>query len=370
MGSVEAMIRRPPGRCRRLVIYSDATNWGGAEIVLVGLLAGLRADIEVAVVGVDRTVVDRLASARAGTAAVVLPTIRNKRGVAAMWAHRRAFARLRPDVLHVQLQAPGAAQFVVPIAATLPRLRIIAVEELPMPIRLASGRWLKRFSDRLLAAHVAAGDRAGREVEHMAGLRPGSIRTIYNGVREPAPAGPPATPAADVIGTVVRLVPQKGVDVLLRALAELPEVRLEIVGDGPDRAELERLAASLEVADRVTWHGWCEDPREVRRSWVGFVLPSRFEGFPLTIVEAMLDEVPVVVTDVGSSAEAVQPGVTGWLVAADDVAGLAAALRELLSDPAERARRASNAARRARAEFTADEMARRYEALYDEVLAR
>lgn len=139
--------------------------------------------------------------------------------------------------------------------------------------------------------------------------------------------------------TVCRLVPQKGVDVLLEAFALLPlpirqTWRLRIVGDGPERASLERQARQLGIAAQVSFEGFCSDsPRFFRQAPI-FVLPSRFEGMPNALLEAMGFGLASVVTDASPGPlELVEPGVTGLVVRTGDAAALAAALQQLVEDP-------------------------------------
>src|SRR5438445_48607 len=84
-------------------------------------------------------------------------------------------------------------------------------------------------------------------------------------------------------------------------------------------------AARLRLSERVRFEGWREDPRRYLTTFDVFALPSRFEGFPLAIIEAMLARLPVVATRVGSVPEAVADGETGLLVGPEDPAALAAA---------------------------------------------
>jgi glycosyltransferase involved in cell wall biosynthesis len=170
-----------------------------------------------------------------------------------------------------------------------------------------------------------------------------------------------------VIGSLGRLEPQKGYDVLVHSLSELPGVTAVIVGEGSERGRLVRLAERLGVSERLVLPGRSDDARRYLTIFDVFVLPSRFEAFPLAIVEAMLAEVPVVATDVGSVSEAVLEGQTGTLVARDDPSSLAGAVRDLLEDP-QRARELGRRGREVAVErFTSAAMARAFEALYDEV---
>jgi len=170
-----------------------------------------------------------------------------------------------------------------------------------------------------------------------------------------------------VVGALARFDEQKGLDVLLRALVDLPDVRALLVGGGEQEDALRRLAADLGVADRVELRAWAADPRAVLAGLDVFVLPSRYEGFPLSIVEAMLAGVPVVATDVGSVGEAVRDRDTGYLVPAEDPVALAAGIWAALADPGRTAGPAGLLARRS---YTDSVMAATYEQVYAEALGR
>jgi glycosyltransferase involved in cell wall biosynthesis len=123
------------------------------------------------------------------------------------------------------------------------------------------------------------------------------------------------------------------------------------------------------MADRLVLTGWADDARAWLPTFDVYALPSRNEGFPLALIEAMLARLPVVASDVGSVAEAVTREV-GRLIPAGDVAALREALRELLGDAEERARLGATARERAVASFTDRAMAEGYEALYDQLSSR
>jgi glycosyltransferase involved in cell wall biosynthesis len=357
-------------RGARLLFYTDASAWGGAEVVLRELVGCLDERFAVVVAGADRDVVERLAAARPGAQARVVPRMASKRDLSAMLAWRRLIVETRPDITQLNLQIPSAARYATAVACTTRRTRVVVVEHLPMPIHSRLGRWLKRATARRIAAHIAVGERAAREVETIAGLPRGSIRTLRNGVPRPEPASRERSSPVPVVATVGRLDRQKGIDVLLHAMVEVPHARLVVAGSGPSGEELAALATTLGIADRVTWTGWVDAPARVLADCDVFALPSRFEGFPLVVLEAMLVGVPVVATDVGSVAEAVVDGRTGRLVPPEDPVALAAAIRCMLDDPATARRLAGEAERVASAKFTVEAMTRRYEQLYDEVLGR
>ncbi len=353
----------------KLLIYTDAPILGGAEQTTGGLLEAFGPDIEVTVVGAHRPVVEALARRRPGVRFALAPPIRHKLDVGRMLRFARLVAAARPDVIQINCPTPWTCKHETLIAALAPGVRTVLIEHLPVE---PDGRWIravKRTLVRGVDAHVAVGVAAARELERQIGLSDGSLRVIESAVPEFVAERSNGQRSRSLVGTTARLDRQKGLDILVRALPAVPEVDVEIVGDGPERAALESLAREVGVAGRVHFAGWSERARDWLGRWDAFVLPSRFEGLPLSILDAMLAELPVVATDVGSNGEAVRDQVTGRLVAAEDPEALAAALRDVLADP-ERARELGRAGRALALErFTVRAQAQRYEALYDELLS-
>lgn len=134
-----------------------------------------------------------------------------------------------------------------------------------------------------------------------------------------------------------RVVYQKGLDTLLAALGQIaPDMpwELHIAGDGPQRPELEALAARLGIADRVVFRGWMRRPElsRVLRDMDLYVFPSRDEGMPNAVLEAMASGLPVVATRIAGSEELVIPEVTGLLTAPQSATELSQAISRLLGD--------------------------------------
>jgi glycosyltransferase involved in cell wall biosynthesis len=351
----------------RLAAFAGAGVFAGAERVLADLLAHLDPAIEATVLAPHQAVGEALIRRRPGARTLAAGGIADKSDVAGMRRWIGALRAVRPDVVQINLHMPWAARWETLLALAVPGVRVVVLENSPLPFGSARLRALKRLLSAGLAAHVAVGAQVGRDIERDAGLRPGTIRAIPIGVEPFDP--PPRVPGAGTrIGTVARLDPLKRIDDLLRALAALPGVRLEIVGDGPDRLRLTGLAAQLGVADRVDFAGWAADTRAWLGRWDAFVLPSQVEGLPLVILDALLAEVPVVATAVGSVPETVRDGRTGVLVPVGDPGALAAGIRRVLEDAA-LARRLALAGRElVLARHAATRMARDFEALYAELL--
>jgi glycosyltransferase involved in cell wall biosynthesis len=200
---------------------------------------------------------------------------------------------------------------------------------------------------------------------------PAGVRLDRLPFRGPQPEGEPR------LLFVGRLNEQKGLAVLLEALPAIP-ARLDVIGGGPRRADLEALAKRLGVADRTTFHGPLprrEDVLEGLRRATVLVMPSRAmpdgaaEGSPVVTKEAQAVGVPLVATDTGGIAETVPPEHRGDLVPGDDPAALARAVTRLLDDPAARDDRARRAREWVEAEFDSAALARRTVALYERLIA-
>jgi glycosyltransferase involved in cell wall biosynthesis len=194
------------------------------------------------------------------------------------------------------------------------------------------------------------------------GFSPKRIAVIPNGidVRRLDP-GPVHTPT--VLMTSALLEYRKGIDVLLAACAQLDEpFELHVLGDGSERAALERQAAELGIP--ASFHGFVDDVRARLETADLFVLPTRGENFPIAILEAMAAALPVVCTRIGGNPELVDDGVTGLLVAVNDVTALRRALASLIADPARRVELGRNGAYRVSQQFEIDAIARRMLALY------
>ncbi len=173
---------------------------------------------------------------------------------------------------------------------------------------------------------------------------------------------------APVAGIVAALRPEKNHELLLKAAAILrrrvPEARWLVVGDGTRRAELERLAAELGLSEAVCFLGSRSDVPQVLSLVDVFVLTSHMEANPVSILEAMAMEKPVVATAVGSVPETVHDGLTGFLVPPGDAEAVAARVTELLEDPD----RAAAMGRRGREEVIARWSVQRMVQGYEELI--
>jgi glycosyltransferase involved in cell wall biosynthesis len=233
--------------------------------------------------------------------------------------------------------------------------------------------WIERIgvlaADRVIA--VCDYDRQLAVRYHVAPAQ--KVTTVHNGMPDIAPelrTTPEGSPVRLVM--VARFETQKDHGTLLRALAGLRgrAWQLDLIGDGPDRAQIAALAQDLGIADRVHFLGARNDVAEhLARSQV-FLLISRWEGFPRSILEAMRAGLPVVASDVGGVSESVVEFETGFLVPSGDVGALQSRLELLLGFPSLRRRLGRAGRARYEAQFTFDQMFERTASMYGELSRR
>ena len=351
----------------RLFAYTDAVELGGADLSMANLLERLDPAIDVTVVGISQPIVERIAQARPGTSVRFVDPPRSGHDLSSLREHFRLLRQLAPDVVHANLASPWSCQYAVAAAGLARRPQVVAVYQLAVPPLSERQRRAKRLTARAIDRHVGVGERTSREIEKLVRLPRGSVHTIHNGVPERDTAVAPERQRPPRVGTIGRLEPQKGMDVLIRAFAHVKDASLLIVGDGSERGRLEKLARDVGVSDRIEWKGWSDEARRYLPSLDIFVLPSRSEGFPLAVLEALLAGIGVIASDVGSVAEAIRDGETGLLVPPEDPGALAAALRRLLADRALSRRLGENGRRLVLDRFTADRMASAFELLYEKL---
>jgi len=358
-----------PGTDRPLhvVAYTDAAGIGGAEISLGHLVATASDQIQISVVGVSQTVVEAIAARRPQANRFTLPAT----GPQSAIAHLQTLSRLKPDIVHANLCTPWACAMGLTAALMLPHTRVVRVDQLPLRTTDAIALWRTRAISLRVDAHVAVGKASAQRMEDFYALGRDAVLSIPNGV--PDVGKPEPSPVHEqkqlIVGSVGRLDLMKAHEVLLQAIAPLDGVEVVILGEGEQRTALEKLAVDLGIGDRVSLPGWINDPRLYLPGFDVMALPSRSEGFPLAIVEAMLAARPVIATRVGSVPEAVRHGETGLLVDKNDVNGLTQAIQQLRDDPVLRSHLGQRGREVAIAHFTVESMTNSYENLWQRLIA-
>jgi glycosyltransferase involved in cell wall biosynthesis len=237
-------------------------------------------------------------------------------------------------------------------------------------------RWLDgHVVGRLAHAFVAVSERDRDRMTVVEGVPPEKIIVLPN----PYLRGPPSEsvnvreqlripPAAPLIATVAVLRPEKALEVLLQAFAELvtmiPDAMLVIGGEGPCREPLEHRARDLRISERVRFMGWCRDVGGLLEAADLAVMSSDREGAPLFALECMAHMTPLVSTDVGNVSALLGEGEGVVTVPRRDPPAMARAVAALLRDPERGAAQARAAAERL-APFEIDNVVREFVQLYD-----
>ncbi|MEJ8302342.1 glycosyltransferase family 4 protein [Saccharibacillus sacchari] len=197
---------------------------------------------------------------------------------------------------------------------------------------------------------------------------PEKIKIMPNGYDERRFKPVPHENEVPQLMAVCRLVPAKGLDILLQACARLKERNipyvLHLIGDGPSREELEQMAQDLGVYDDTIFYGYTLHPEEFMPFFDIFVLPSRAEAFGSVFAEAALCCLALVGTSVGGVPEQIEHGVNGLLVPPDDAEALANALEQVIVDPSYRYELARTACEKAKSNYSLNRVAIELKRLY------
>jgi glycosyltransferase involved in cell wall biosynthesis len=290
----------------------------------------------------------------------------------------RQIRRIAPDVVHTH----AGVWYKVSLAARLAGVPWLVHTEHgrqkpdPFSARLV-GRLASRRTDRIVAVSAALGDHLAAHVL----ADPSRLRVLPNGVdtdeyRPADDAGrllaalgfPPGTP---VIGSIGRLEPIKGYDVVVEAFIRLcrdwragPSPALVLAGDGTERPRLEAMLAAGGVAAQARLLGWQDDTHALHAGFTLFTMGSRSEGTSVSLLEAMSAGLCPVVTDVGGNAAVLGPELAHRLVPPEQPAALCAAWVEALAAPEARCADGARARRRVERNFSLSRMVDGYAALY------
>ncbi|MGZ4333567.1 MAG: glycosyltransferase family 4 protein [Gaiellaceae bacterium] len=287
----------------------------------------------------------------------------------------RATRRTEPDLIHTHMVHADAYGS---IAAHLLRRPFVSTRHNDDRYLLGPFRYVDRGLMHGVARIVAISD-AVRVFHAAAGLPVEKLVTIHYGLDDPPAAPSETTPAAvgipahaPLVLAIGRLIDQKDQATLVRAFARArethPEARLAILGWGRLEGELRALVGTLGL-DGVAFVLGRVEPRDWLARADVFAHTSRWEGFGIVLLEAMLAGLPVVATRVSAIPEIVVDGETGLLTPAGDVDAVAAALSTLLADHDLRSRLGAAGLRRAHDEFSVARMTDRTIAVYEAALA-
>ncbi|MEW5784083.1 MAG: glycosyltransferase [Bacillota bacterium] len=292
------------------------------------------------------------------------------------WRFYRILREIRPALLHIH--GFKAALIGAPAARLAGTPLVITVHNYPAD--LTGQRFIPHLSilpGLRKARYIAVSHALARELTGW-GVNPSLITVIHNGI-EPAPFEKAAAlrcagrvGSGAVVGTVARLVSQKGLDYFLQAAVRLavryPKMRFLVAGDGPERDKLRNLARRLGLGEKMHFAGYSSQIATHLAAMDIFVLPSLTEGLATSLLEAQAAGCAVVAARVGGVPEVVEDGRTGLLVPPADGAALAAAVVSLVENPLLAVRLARAGQENVKMQFSLQAMLGRTAAVYEEII--
>jgi glycosyltransferase involved in cell wall biosynthesis len=338
-----------------VVLVSSAHELAGAEVYLLALLDALGGRLRLELLASDRAPEELYRRARdAGVKVTPVRGLARRPSAAAVLRLARALRRRRPALVHVNLSDQGDGLVAI-AAARLARVPASATLHIVLPDRRPALERLSRFALLRPREIIGVSEAVGGYLTRQGA----KVCVIPNGVVPPGPL-PQARDELGVdrddfvVGGIGRLDVQKGWDVLCAAAARVharvPATRFVVIGEGPERARLQARADG----SSVRFIGYRERAADFVSGMDVLAVPSRYEGFGLVAVEAMLASVPVVASSVGGLPEVL--GDAGVLVPPDDPEALADALISLAERPDLRADLGLRGAERARSRFGHERM--------------
>ena len=371
-----------PSTIRKVIHVIKVAGVVGAERHLLTLAAAQRAaDVDAhiwALVAAGHSVpaFEELARAQ-GVPLETLPIrgVFDRRLLAALTEKLRTAA---PDLVHTHLIHADLHGVRAARAANVPHV-VTSRHNDNRALRIRLVRQLDRRMWRRVDAGIAISEAVHQFVLRTEGAPPQKLCTIHYGLDPQTVSAPPDARArlraelglpedTLLIGSVCRLIRQKGLVYGLRGFAKVaeafPSAHYVLAGRGPLQQALQAEAHTLGVGERVHFLGWREDAHAVMAALDVLLAPSLWEGFGLIFLEAMALGVPIVATRVSAIPEVVADGETGWLVPPRNPAAIAEALRAALSAPAERRARGQAGRHRLEARFTVRRMVERTLTLY------
>ncbi len=365
-----------------VVYFTDSMEFGGAEQALLHLLAGLDRrrwrPILLHHPSVRLTPLLEGASSLGIELQAVPGMPLGRRGTMEISHFVRRLRTLRPAVFHAHLTWPLSCKYGL-VGAILARVPAI-IATLHLFVELPYG-YSTRLQQRLMATqiqrYIAVSRHVSQRWQDTFQVPQQKFEVINNAIPldsvqrhgdGKARAYYWGSESRPIVMTVARLDKQKGHTDLLQAASRIPDALFILVGDGPERPSLEKQIGELGLSDCVRLLGYRRDVSDLLESCDVFVLPSLYEGFPLSILEAMAAARPVIASAIAGNDEIVIDGQTGLLVPPANPIALAQAIETLLSDPALAQRLALAGQTRVYRDFSGASMVRRVTRIYEEAL--
>jgi len=357
----------------RICLLTTDSSWGGTENMIAGLIRGLSGDFSVTLVTLkgDNTLIQKVSAYCEQTFNLNLKSPWNFFKLQRLMNFLRngKFDVLHTFLFHANILGRILGRFAdIPVIISSQR----SIDAWRKNRHVLLDRWTAAWAD-----HIVSNSAAGkRRLENVERISSDKISVIYNGVLQnsspvtfkPRASGPP------VIGMVGNFRGMKGHDIFIEAaellLQEGHDLRFLIAGEGGEKPKYERLVRSLSLQGKISFLGLVSPIEEALQQMDVFVLPSDWEGFPVSILEAINAEVPVIATNVGGVPEIIIPHETGILIPPRDAAALKEAVLRILEDTSLRKKIIHNAKQMVSARFTYEKMVDATRHLYMNLIAK
>lgn len=371
----ECGYRRMSANPMKVLLLITRAELGGGQTHVLDLLRGFRErfDVELAT-GEEGFLTE--AAGRMGVRWHVLPNLiqpmRPWQDTRALMECYRLIRDVRPDIVHTHTSKAGV---IGRAAACLARVPSVFTAHTWCFAEATSWKWklvgipLERIAARCASRIITVSDANRRlALDHSIG-GPEKFITVHNGIADCAFRAQPGSGNVPRVVMVARFSEQKAQSLLIDAAAGIrPPFRLLLVGDGPTRPAVEAQVERCGLGHRVEFAGNRLDIPEILAASHVFALFTKWEGFPISILEAMRAGLPVVASDVNGVREEVVDGSTGFTVPRDDVAAFRQRLELLLQDAPLRERMGAASRQRFEQEFTVDRMLQRVAEVYREAV--
>ena len=371
------------GKCALKILYIiTLPDLGGAQVHLLTVASGMAArghGVSV-IVGREGWLTERLQ--RAGIETVIVPDLVREispcRDIRAVRAIRRLLLEQRPDLVHCHSSKAGIVGRLAAWLSGIPAIFTAhgwSFTEGVAPLKRRFYQWMEMVAGFWAQRIICVSDYDRRLGCRWLPMHGGKMATIYNGISPDAPVRTGQPSAVLRLVMVARFSRPKSPTDVLRALAMLRgdrterSVQVDFIGDGPNLARVQRMVKELELEDDVRFLGNRTDVPTLLPQYDGCLLISQWEGFPISILEAMRAGLPVIASNVGGVEEALLDGKTGFLVPKGDIDALAEKIRYAAAHQEEFPYMGEEGRRFFLANFTVDQMMERLGKVYDEVVS-
>jgi glycosyltransferase involved in cell wall biosynthesis len=355
---------------------------GGAEIMVADIATGLdpgRFEVVTACLGPPGPMGEELRGRGKRVISLGLD-LKGTAGVRLVGEIRRLLQEIRPDILHTHLYHANLYGRIAALGLGLPGV-VATVHNIYARVKLhrcLANYLLARLADYVLVFSPQVREDVRRydrvPADRLRMLTPGVRLEETNSGESKAEARRSLGVSGFCLGNVARLEEQKGHEDLLAALQQIrgsiPELTVLLVGEGTREAHLRGLTRELGLQEVVRFLGTRRDIPRILQALDVFVMPSRWEGIPLTLLEAMGQGLPAISTRVGRAPEIIEDGANGRLAPVGDPEALAGAILELYREPEKRKQWGEQARRTVREKYTLEHFLAQFAAIYLELYGK